>query len=333
LVPLVPKIATTELAAIQWETPQLLDETKRLLRIEGQTKLSDSAKFDFVVWIDVAGRICKQHVPSINQTAYATDRATAIAASTDLPPDLADENLIPVRSMSKNPHRARHAVYEIRNADDDVKRLLMRAESGSQTSSSLSDGTLRITVFAVRPNSAVTSGHLDKPTDADISANSTLDCGDHAIVQLSHEVAPTTDEAWAIAVALERHVNEWVERKDYSRTFDSASKVVRTRAGDCTEHAVLLAAACRARKIPARVALGLIYGAGQFGLHAWTEVWVQDRWIPLDATMAAGGIGVGHIKISDTNFAETSPAAALLPAIALLGKKIEIHVVSLEGGK
>ena len=39
----------------------------------------------------------------------------------------------------------------------------------------------------------------------------------------------------------------------------TAAEVARSREGDCTEHAVLLAALARARGIPARVAMGLVY--------------------------------------------------------------------------
>ena len=67
-------------------------------------------------------------------------------------------------------------------------------------------------------------------------------------------------------------------------------EVARSLEGDCTEHAVLLAALCRARKIPARVAFGLVYYPPQkgFAYHMWNEVWIADRWIPLDATLGHG---------------------------------------------
>ena len=49
----------------------------------------------------------------------------------------------------------------------------------------------------------------------------------------------------------------------------------------------------RARGIPARVAIGLVYMEGEqaFGYHMWTEVYIDKRWIPIDGTLALGGIG------------------------------------------
>ena len=73
-----------------------------------------------------------------------------------------------------------------------------------------------------------------------------------------------------------------------------------SREGDCTEHAVLLAALARACGIPARVAIGLVYvdQAGGFGYHMWTEMYLSGHWIPLDATLGQGGIGAAHLKLT-----------------------------------
>ena len=98
--------------------------------------------------------------------------------------------------------------------------------------------------------------------------------------------------------------------KNFSQAFATAAEVARSLEGDCTEHAVLLAALCRARKIPARVAFGLVYYPPQkgFAYHMWNEVWIADRWVPLDATLGLGGIGADHIKLGDSNLSRQQPA-------------------------
>ena len=99
--------------------------------------------------------------------------------------------------------------------------------------------------------------------------------------------------------------------------------------GDCTEHAVLLAAMLRAQKLPSRVAVGMIYipSRSSFGGHMWTEVFLDNRWIPLDATLGKGGIGAGHIKLTDSSLADNAPAplTIFLPLLQTVGKlSIEI---------
>ena len=85
----------------------------------------------------------------------------------------------------------------------------------------------------------------------------------------------------------------------------------RTGSGDCTEHAVLLAALLKARMIPSRVCHGLVYvelggsaingqaevdaegnvidsaasGDGQFGWHMWSQALINGHWHDLDATL------------------------------------------------
>ena len=94
---------------------------------------------------------------------------------------------------------------------------------------------------------------------------------------------------------------------------------------------MLLAALCRARGIPARFVAGLVHLPGRqaFGMHAWTEVWIDDRWLALDATMARGGVGAGHLKICDSNLADANPATATLPVSQLLGKALTIECLEL----
>jgi transglutaminase-like putative cysteine protease len=73
------------------------------------------------------------------------------------------------------------------------------------------------------------------------------------------------------------------------------------QSGDCSESAVLLAAAARARNIPTRVVAGLAYASrflgGQhlFGPHMWVQSWNGERWVSYDAGL--GDFDAGHIAL------------------------------------
>jgi len=90
---------------------------------------------------------------------------------------------------------------------------------------------------------------------------------------------------------VETFVYEAIVNKNAGRPFDFASRVAANAEGDCTEHAVLLAALLRATGRPARVILGLLLiedGTEFFTFgHAWTEVHDGDTWRVLDATLPA----------------------------------------------
>jgi len=133
------------------------------------------------------------------------------------------------------------------------------------------------------------------------------------------------------AQKLEAFVNRYIERKDYSQLLLNAEQVAEQRCGDCTEHAVLLAALCRAAKIPTRVVIGLVHVPSQNGFvfHMWNESLIEDTWIALDATLGQGGIGVGHIKINNGELSDGSDWSDFLPILSWMGE-IEIELVDVE---
>ena len=47
----------------------------------------------------------------------------------------------------------------------------------------------------------------------------------------------------------------------------------------------------------------------------WTEVYIDKRWIPIDGTLALGGIGAGHLEIAHTNLQGASAYSAFLPVV------------------
>lgn len=80
-----------------------------------------------------------------------------------------------------------------------------------------------------------------------------------------------------------------------------AAEALRTRRGDCTEYAVLLAAAARARGIPARLVYGLAYSSRftghphVFSPHMWVQAWDGVRWTSYDAGFQR--FDAGHIAL------------------------------------
>ena len=169
----------------------------------------------------------------------------------------------------------------------------------------------------------------DPPSDDDRNPNNVIQSDYPAIAAKARQVAPDEEDPWLVAVALERSVRDVITRSGYSQAFATAAEVIDTGEGDCTEHAVLLAALARARGIPARLAIGLVYIDQAFYYHMWTEVHVDGRWIPVDARRAEGGIGAGHLKMAHSNFKNASALTAFLPVMQVMGK-LKIEVLEVE---
>jgi transglutaminase-like putative cysteine protease len=164
-----------------------------------------------------------------------------------------------------------------------------------------------------------------------LNANNLIQSDDRIIKSLAASVLPDETDNWKLAAALENAVYRKMTAKNFSTAFATAAEVARSFEGDCTEHAVLLVALCRARGIPARVAVGLVYYAPQrgFAFHMWNEVWTGDRWVPLDATLGRGGIGAAHLKLADSSLAGADSFSAFMPVAKVMGQ-LEIEVQEVD---
>jgi len=117
-------------------------------------------------------------------------------------------------------------------------------------------------------------------------------------------VGDATDAAEAVR-RIETFVRKYVSKKSLSIGYATAAEVVESKQGDCSEHAVLLAAMCRAVGIPAQVVMGMAY-VEEFGElrhvfvgHAWARALVGGKWVDLDGAMK--GFEAGHIALAVGN--------------------------------
>ena len=258
---------------------------------------------------------------------YRASKAEALDKADVAELDLLASTMVKVDRPLPQAHQTKQVRYRVRLEGGDPASVFVTGPT--QAVKSIDAHTAEVTVYAIRPGQPGGNPHApaDPPTEDDRRPNSFIQSDDPTIVADAEKAAGRETDPWRVAVALERYVNREVKNKDYTQAFATAAEVAKSREGDCTEHAVFLAALCRARGIPARVAIGLVYmqGAGAFGYHMWTEVYIDKRWIPIDGTLALGGIGAGHLEIAHTNLQGASVYSAFLPVVQILGRlKIEI---------
>ena len=107
-------------------------------------------------------------------------------------------------------------------------------------------------------------------------------------------------------------VHQHIEKRPVLSLPDALS-TLKNRAGDCNEHAVLLAALARAAGIPCRIEAGLVYLRGRFYYHAWNRVYL-GRWITVDALFDQIPADVSHIRLV------TGSARQQLDLMAFIGR-------------
>jgi hypothetical protein len=174
-------------------------------------------------------------------------------------------------------------------------------------------------------------GEATAPGPEFLAPNATLQSDDAQVIALSEQLAEGAESPWEVARQLERGVYRHIDKKSFGVAFATASEVCRDRSGDCSEHAVLLAAVARVQGIPSRVAMGLTYVGGIFGGHAWTEVWIDGRWIALDATLGLGSVDAAHIRFSASSLDGLGMGAGMLSSLMGLAN-LEIQVLETESG-
>ena len=324
------QMVVLELIAKDFEQVKLIGGERELLRIETLTRLHDGQQIKGTLWCDRNGETLKTRIEPMELETYRVSKAEALkkidAAELDLMPSM----LVEVQQPLSDPHRTKKIRYRIRLEKGDPATTFVTGPT--QSVKSIDPHTAEITVYAIRPGQAAGNpdAPAEQPTDDDLRPNNFIQSDDPLIRSNAQKAAGDEKDPWRAAVALERFVHDEVKDKNFTQAFATAAEVARSREGDCTEHAVYLAALARARGIPARMAIGLVYIEGRraFGFHAWTEVYVKDRWIPIDGTLAHGGIGAAHLKIAASNLNAASVYNALLPVVKLIGG-LRIEIVDI----
>jgi len=101
----------------------------------------------------------------------------------------------------------------------------------------------------------------------------TIQSKNPAIIQLADSLKQGLSDRCEIIARFNDYLYRTLEKK-YTATFSNASETLKSGAGDCGEHAVLLAALLRAAGIESNVVLGLVYSDQNKGYyyHAWVAV-------------------------------------------------------------
>ncbi len=330
------KIAQIDMTAGRYETTQLLDHSEELLRIEMMATMPDSPALRQVLWMDRQGTVQKIEYGALRQIFYRTTREIALADAGPNRFDMIRSTTIPVDRRIAEPDGTRRIRYRVHLDQDDPSKVF--ASGPTQRVTAIDPHTAEIDVRAIRPGeSNEKSGKPSEwpkspspPTDEDRRANNLVQSDDPRIVALAKEAAGSRTDPWETAVALEQFVRQYITKHDASNAFSTAVEVAESHAGICTQHGVLLAALARARGIPARVAVGLVYNEGadgkpDFAFHLWNEVWIGDRWIPIDGVHGKGGTGAAYLKLADSSLSGEAAYSCFLPVAQVIGQaKIEI---------
>ncbi len=304
------------------------DGSTRPLRKVAQTAMLDGkarSELAATLWADSSGQVLKLDSDLMGGIVmYRTTKEGAMSpvARGVARFDQIRSSIIAVDKVIPSPRQTRYVQYRMTLKDEDPEKVFP-----TDRRQSTKPGSDKNTVILNVQTSGPTDGEAG-PAQVDaayLRPNGMVTSDDEEVRRLAKRAVSNVADPWEQAVRIE----QWVARNmknNFATAFAPASEVARTLTGDCTEHAVLVTAMCRAVGIPSRAAIGMIYMNDDrrrlkgFGFHMWPEVYVNQRWVAVDSSWDQTEVDATHIKLIDTSLEGVSPFEAFLPITRVHGK-------------
>ena len=267
--------------------------------------------------VDAAGRTLVARTPAVGIVAYPVGRAPA-----DLGTGTADLLALSTWVTKDVGTPAGRVLYRVTTRDaasftvpeDERQHVKSRTattidievKAGPSARGAL-DGAKRQKALAATPYEAV-----DDPRIQRAAADATRGAKDKR-----EEVA-----------RLVRFVYDYVEAKGLDRGYAPAVATLESRAGDCTEHSVLLSALLRARGIPTRLVDGVVVDQTRAGYHEWVEAYLDgEGFVAADPTFGVFPAGPERLKLAEGSTAPDEHLLLSLAAARLLAPGTRVDVL------
>jgi hypothetical protein len=329
-IPDLNKVADITLTAKAIETVIMGDgSTRPLLRIEQTTKVDGKPRPEFnnIMWADSGGQVLKAEQDTIGKfIIYRTTKEAALAPSGPVQFNLITGTVVKTRPIP-DAEQTREVKYRVTLNDGEIAQAIP-TDPRQTVQVENNPASAILTVKSPGPLDG-TAG----PAEVDpeyLKSNVLITSNDSRVRTLTQRATRGVADPWTKVQRLNRSVFRNVQEKTFRVGFAGASEVARNLSGDCSEHAVLMAAMCRASGIPARVVVGLVYvnKLGGFGFHMWNEVYINQRWVAVDSTFDQTTVDATHIKLSESSLEGVAPFEAFLPVLKVAGK-IQIEPLEL----
>ncbi len=300
-----------------------------------------------MLWVDGKGIVWKRYSPMMDMTFWRTSQEDAVggvrekrllsgeADDTAAELDFGAAVSVPIRNFDaakcgkplSTPQRT-YRVFAQEGKTVDFLGVFESAEHQTRRAVKGEDGQAALEVTVFRSDTPAQKGvRSGGPSREDSAANNLIQSDAPKVRALAERWTREGTDPLDIARVLENSVFGFITDKNYARGFVTAAEVVELPAGDCTEHAVLFAAVARARGIPTRVVQGLVLVSAEekFVWHVWNECYINKEWVPFDATVGQGVVGVDHIRVNAGSFDAQSLSQTLMPLARLVGR-LEIEI-------
>ncbi len=287
---------------------------------------SPLGSLELVSWVDEHGEPLKARIPLpglADLEVITTDQQTAV--SEFVAPEIFMTTTIksprPLERGKLNRIRYRLTVRDENAAAPTVPETQMQKVTEKSARS------IEVDVRRLPHGKAETTSREKLPAEFSeyLDANLIINADDPTLVELSKRIGDVETDAFVLGDRLRKFVTEYVQNKSMNVGFATASEVARNKEGDCSEHAVLLAALGRIKGLPSRVIVGLAYApffGGEsdiFGYHMWTQFFIDGKWYDFDAALRESDVSPARIAFATSSLKNAGLAELSFGLLNTLG--------------
>lgn len=284
------------------------------VKLRKVTTLSEKEKVPTEAWVDEKGRMVEvQYGPMMSGLLEPEDKAKRV--------DLVEVFGLTRVVLPKTPSPA--ALQVPGSFTMTVKGVPEKFwnDTYRQTWKKKADGAVEVTVSAAPPRVLKPRPLIDPNGGENLKSTIAVEADAPAVVALAKKIVGSEKDAWTAA----KKISAWVHDnlgKDYGASSDSATGVLQTMKGDCTEHSLLAVSLMRAVGIPARRIDGLVYLTQDDKIpalywHEWVEAYVGE-WTQLDPTFGQAIAHPARLGVGQESSAEITP---LIGSMSVLDDK------------
>lgn len=332
LDPILGQVVKVKLQSKDYMKTPLIDGNQHsLLEINSEAMFGDRSLAS-TLWTNMSGEILKTYTSALDIRSFRVERSVAESIRDAAACERLNKTEVKLRLPIENLDAKEKLEFHVGHSERDPFQMLPGRTN--QSVKSTSAFTVQVTVFAMKERTPLPLGVTPELVVDPVysAASPVIQSDDDGIKKMADQFYNDQSLGKSVLERFRRGVYNWITNKtEYTPAINSAAEVARDRAGDSTEHAMLLAAVVRARHVPSRVAFGLIYNQSKSDpalvFHAWTEVYLKDHWLSIDASFENPNTNASYLKLVDSPLADQNPYAALLATLNSI-QQLEFAVVN-----
>jgi hypothetical protein len=272
--------------------PSVMKPSRMTIKIEAKEKLKVAARtidvyrvkqiyngLETTSWVDKEGKSYKEESPT-GFSSYRTTKDEAMRLGSGAAIDLISATSVPAENSAPHPRTTQKMVIDLDGVD--LKGFDLDGDGQKLVGN-------RLTIDHKTP----VASKID--TASYLASEPLMQVDDPAVKKALLEATGGYQDKTEISKRVLRWVFGNLE-KTSTVSLPSAVEVLRSRQGDCNEHAILYTAMARAGGVPARIASGLVALDDHFYYHAWSEIYLDGKWISVDPVFGQYPADATHVR-------------------------------------